>query len=110
MRRDPATYLWDAERAAGYVLDLADGRSFADLQSDRMFRWALERQLQNIGESLSQLSRVAPDLASSVPDLAAIVAFRNILVHRYTQLDYELVWTAVHEKIIDGETHVRLCN
>ena len=44
-------------------------------------RAATERQFEIMGEALTGLRRVDPDLAASVPDLPRIIAFRNILIH-----------------------------
>jgi uncharacterized protein with HEPN domain len=81
MPPDPRKYLWDAVRAAELVGEFADGRSFADYQANTMLRSAVERQLEIVGEALNQLSEADPEIASRVPDLPRIVAFRNILIH-----------------------------
>ena len=99
MPRDPATYLWDAERACGLVLAFSEGRSLPDLTSDPLLRSALERQLQNMGEALAQLARVDANLAGRVPKLDQIVGFRNVLVHGYYQLNYATIWIAITDDV-----------
>ena len=79
-------------RAAELARGFAQGRSFADYQSDAMLRSAVERQFEIVGEALNQLSKVAPEIAADVPDLRRVVAFRNILVHGYATVDDALVW------------------
>jgi uncharacterized protein with HEPN domain len=69
-------------------------------------------RFQIIGEALNRLSKVDPDTAARVPNLARIVAFRNVLVHGYAQIDDALVWevastrvselTAVLAGLLDG--------
>jgi len=95
MRREPAVYLWEAEQAAGHVLDFTAGRTLADLESDLLLSSAVERQLQNMGEALAQLDRAFPAIAERIPKLADIVGFRNILVHGYRDLDYATVWMTI---------------
>ena len=63
------------------------------------FRAAVERQFEIMGEALNQLSRRAPDLTARIPELRAIVAFRNLLIHGYASVDDAIVWRAVTEKI-----------
>ncbi|MGH3435429.1 MAG: HepT-like ribonuclease domain-containing protein [Sciscionella sp.] len=64
-----------------------------------MMRSAVERQFEIIGESLNQLSKTTPALASTIPDLARIVAFRNILIHGYAAVDDALVWQVLTDRL-----------
>jgi len=64
-----------------------------------MLRSAVERQFEIIGEALSQLTKIAPELAAQIPDLPRIVAFRNILIHGYAVVDNEIVWRAAQENL-----------
>lgn len=64
-----------------------------------MLRSAVERQFEIIGEALSQLTKIAPQLAAQIPDLPRIVAFRNILIHGYAVVDNEIVWRAAQENL-----------
>jgi uncharacterized protein with HEPN domain len=75
------------------------GKSFDDYESDEMLRSAVERQLEIIGEALNQLSKTSPELASRVPELPRIVAFRNILIHSYALIDDAIVWQVLTEKL-----------
>jgi uncharacterized protein with HEPN domain len=59
----------------------------------------VERQFEIVGEALNQLSKVDPDAAARVPDLARIVAFRNILIHGYAVVDNELVWQVLVDRL-----------
>ncbi|OLT23028.1 hypothetical protein BJF78_32490 [Pseudonocardia sp. CNS-139] len=99
MPRDPRTYLWDAARAADLIASFVGGRTFEEYGTDDMLRSAVERQFEIIGESLNQLSRVDAALAGRVPDLARLVAFRNILIHGYAIVDDALVWDAATVKL-----------
>lgn len=99
MPPDPRKYLWDALRAAELVHDFARGQSFADYQANAMLRAAVERQFEIIGEALNQLSQVDPAMASHIPDLPRIVAFRNILIHGYATVDDALVWQVLVDKL-----------
>lgn len=56
---------------------------------------AVERQFEIIGETLRGLKRADPSVASGIPDLARIIAFRNILIHGYASIDDQLVWGVV---------------
>ncbi|MEU7479469.1 HepT-like ribonuclease domain-containing protein [Lentzea sp. NPDC042327] len=56
---------------------------------------------------MNNLSKVDPKLAALVPDLARIVAFRNILIHGYATVDDALVWQVLTEKRPRLEEHLR---
>ena len=99
MRRDPRTYMWDALTAANLLMSFSNGKTFRDYEADALLRSGVERQFEIIGEALNQLSKAAPDLAGRVPDLARIVAFRNILIHGYATVDNALVWQLVTTRV-----------
>ncbi len=64
-----------------------------------MFRSAVERQFEIVGEALNQLSKIDSDLASQIPDLREIIGFRNILIHGYATINLDRVWQAVIEDL-----------
>jgi uncharacterized protein with HEPN domain len=99
MHADARKLLWDAQRAADRVVRFTSGKSFADYESDELLRSAVERQLEIVGEALSQLRRIDVATAANIPDLIRIVGFRNIVIHGYATLDNRIVWGIV-------ETHV----
>jgi len=85
-------YLWDVLQAAALIQEFVGGRSLDDYLGDAFLRSAVERQLQIIGDALGQLARRDPEMAKTIPELPRVVAFRNILVHGYADIDNELVW------------------
>lgn len=64
-----------------------------------MLRAAVERQFEIIGEALSKLARLDADLAARVSEHRRIIAFRNILIHGYADVDHRLVWDIVETKL-----------
>jgi uncharacterized protein with HEPN domain len=91
MRRDARYYLWAALKAAEAVQTFVRGKTYEVFLEDDLVRSAVERQLQIIGEALSQLSKVDPQMAGSIVELGRIVAFRNILVHGYAAIEHDTV-------------------
>lgn len=57
MPRDLRAYLFDISEAAALVTSFAAGKTFADYEHDPLLRSAIERQLEIIGEALSQALR-----------------------------------------------------
>ncbi|MCV7122968.1 DUF86 domain-containing protein [Mycobacterium lacus] len=60
-----------------------------------------------VGEALSQLAKSNVDLAAQVPELPRIVAFRNILIHGYANVDDSLVWQVLTDKLAQLATVLR---
>ena len=99
MSADAKKYLWDVREAAERINRFTSDRSFDDYLRDEMLRAAVERQFEIIGEALSQLSKRDPSSAKRIPDLARIVAFRNILIHGYATVDDRLVWGVLESQL-----------
>ena len=70
-------------------------RSFADYERDTIPRSAVERKFEIIGEALSQLAKVDDASAARISSYQRIIAFRNVLIHQYAQVDDRLVWGVV---------------
>jgi uncharacterized protein with HEPN domain len=99
MQREPAAYLWDVIEAASRIREFVLGHNFETFTASVLVQSAVERQFEAIGEALKQLSKVAPDIASKIPDCGQIIAFRNILIHGYAVLDKAIVWKVVHQHL-----------
>ena len=91
--------MFDIELAAGLVRDFTQGKTFAEFGSDLMLRSAVERQFEIIGEALNQLLKIDAETAGQITDYRHIIAFRNILIHGYAQIDHRLVWGVVESNI-----------
>lgn len=84
-----------------YLADIVDACETVDLAlsgvdtdgylSNRVIRSAVEREFIIIGEAVSSLSRIDPDLTSRITHARLIVGFRNRLAHDYAAIDDEAV-------------------
>lgn len=92
MHVDARKLLWDAQQAAERIARFTAGKSFTDYEADEYLRSAVERQFEIVGEAINQLRRIDPATATAIPELPRVIAFRNILVHRYANVDNRLVW------------------
>ena len=92
-------YLWDIQDAAAAVTEFLDGKSFADYQNDRMLRSAVERQLIIVGEAMAALSRQFPEITARITEHHQVIAFRNVLVHGYDDLNHQNIWSIVENKL-----------
>jgi uncharacterized protein with HEPN domain len=84
--------------SAESALRFCQGRTRADLDTDDMLRFALTRAVQIIGEAATKVSIEA---RTQIPGIAwpAIVGMRNRLVHAYFDVDSNILWTTVSERL-----------
>ena len=94
-----AKYLWDAHRAAEWIVNFTAGRSYNEYLTDKMLSSAVERQFEIIGEALIRLRRTEPETAAMVPDVSDIIGFRNVLVHDYDGIDVQEVWATIQRDV-----------
>jgi uncharacterized protein with HEPN domain len=57
------------------------------------------RNFEIIGEALNRLSKTDPLTAQQVGPVARVVAFRNILVHAYDNIDHQIVWHVIQNEL-----------
>ncbi len=99
MKLEIRKYLHDIKRAAGLLGDFTGEKTFADYRGDAMLRAAVERQFEIIGEAMARLARLDEQVAGRISNYQRIIAFRNVLIHGYADLDDRLVWDVI-------ETHL----
>jgi uncharacterized protein with HEPN domain len=99
MRLEAKKYLYDMQRAAALITEFTAGRELQDYHTDAMLRSAVERQFEIIGDASAQLARIDASVAHHITAHRRIIAFRNILIHGYTDVDDRLVWDIVTQKL-----------
>lgn len=92
MQLEAKKYLFDIARAAELLAQFVASKRFEDYEMEPMLRAAVEREFAIIGEAVSKLAQAAPEVASRISDYRRIIAFRNLLIHGYADLDDRLVW------------------
>lgn len=99
MRLEAKKYLYDIQQAAGLIASFTEGKTLADYEGDAMLRAAVERQFEIIGEALARMARLEEPLAERISDYRRIIAFRNILIHGYAEIDHRIVWDIIESKL-----------
>ena len=74
-------------------------KTFADYERNAMLRAAVEREFEVIGEAMTQLARVDEVVAARISGYRRIIAFSNVLIHRYADVDDRLVWNVVETNL-----------
>ena len=91
--------LRDIADACAAVGRFAVGKKFPAYQADEMFRAAVERKLGIIGEAFNQLETADASVIEKFPELRKIIGLRNRIIHGYDNVDEELVWDVVQNKL-----------
>ena len=99
MRLESSKYLDDMQRAANVLREFTAGRSFDQYRNDAMLRAAVERQFEIVGEAMARLARVDEAVAARISGYRRIIAFRNVLIHGYADVDDRLVWDVVETSL-----------
>jgi len=89
---NPLQSLYDVLDSGRAIQGWCAGRAFADYVADRQFRRAVEREFEIIGEALAQPAKRDPDMAARISEYQRVIAFRNVLIHGYAEVDDRLVW------------------
>jgi uncharacterized protein with HEPN domain len=96
MRREEL-YLRDIVEASRHIAQFVAGLDRSDFQSSELVRSAVVQKLAVIGEAAAHLPAELKARHTEVP-WPRIVAFRNILVHAYFGIDWDLVWRAANKE------------
>lgn len=95
MPRDPRKNLFDIREAADAIAPFAAGKGLTDYSRDAMLRRAVERELEIIGEAMTQLARFDARTAARITHHRRAIALRNALIHGYDAIDDDVVWDTV---------------
>lgn len=76
------------------ALALTQGKTRADLDSDRLLELALVRLLEVVGEAAS---RVPEEECASYPEIPwpQIIGLRHRLIHGYDAVDLDILWQII---------------
>jgi len=76
------------------AVSFAQGRTRADIQTDRLLNLALVRLLEIIGEAAG---RVPEEMRAQHPEIpwTQIVGLRNRLTHGYDSVDLDILWQII---------------
>jgi len=99
MPRSLGLYFSDIKSAADYILRRTSRLDKSGYEQDEDLRFAVERQFTIIGEALSQMKQHYPSVMKELHETQKIIGFRNILVHQYSTVDNDDVWSLIQLKL-----------
>lgn len=98
MPRDFKVYLEDILEAVRKIRSYTDGLSYETFCESSLVVDAVTRNLEIIGEAAKQ---VPDSIRAQAPEIPwkRIAGLRDILIHDYFGIDFEIIWDVVTEKL-----------
>jgi uncharacterized protein with HEPN domain len=103
-----AGFVWDMLQAIAKIQQFTANLSFEDYLDSVLVQSAVERQLEILGEAAG---RISPDFRSAYSDInwRGIIGLRNILIHRYDDIQQQVVWEVVVSNLVPLRTQLEEC-
>jgi uncharacterized protein with HEPN domain len=102
--RDIAS-VWDMVQAIRYLQAFTANLSFEEYLDDIRTVSAVERQFEILGEAARRISREFRQ-ANSAINWQRIVGLRNIVIHRYDEVDQDILWTIISSELVPLRTQL----
>lgn len=99
MQLDARKDLADVLQATDRIIEFTRGRDFSAYRADPLLRSAVGRQFEIVGEAMGQLARVDLDTAERMSDYRRMIGLRNVLIHRYGDVDDRLVGDVAQTRV-----------
>jgi uncharacterized protein with HEPN domain len=93
-KHDPTAALRHMLDHAKEAVLLAEGKTRANLDTDRLLNLALVRLLEIVGEAAGRVPEAARALHPEIP-WPQIVSLRNRLIHGYDSVDFNILWQII---------------
>jgi uncharacterized protein with HEPN domain len=99
-------YLYDIEESIDSVERYLGGkRDFRLYEADKMMRRAVEREFEIIGEAISRIDKMDPNI--TISGKKQIIGMRNRVIHGYDKIDNEIVWGIIVKHLPVLKTEIR---
>ena len=106
MDNEVKTWLKDIEQAIIEINSfLPEIKNFKDFQKDIKTKRAVERNIEIIGEAMSRVLKVDPDIGIS--HTRKIVDTRNRIVHGYDSVSEDILWGIIVKNLPDLQKEVK---
>ncbi len=98
--RDWRIYIKDISKSCEKILKYTENLKFEQFKTEGMVVDAVIRNLEIIGEAAKNLPE---EIKAKYPEIEwkKIAGLRDILIHHYWGIDYEILWDIIKTKIPD---------
>lgn len=94
MELDIKKYLFDIQESIESIENyLGDKRDFNIYLSNKLLRRAVEREFEIIGEAMSRIDKIDPNI--NISSKRQIISMRNRVIHGYDKIDNEIIWGTI---------------
>ena len=91
-------YLYDIRTSIDSIDEyLGEQRNFNVYLTNKQLRRSVERELEIIGEAVSNILKLAPDI--SIHNARKIISLRNLVIHSYDSIDDTTIWGIVNNHL-----------
>ncbi|HMN23386.1 MAG: DUF86 domain-containing protein [Ignavibacteriaceae bacterium] len=104
-KRSVKLLLQDILEALHNILSYTSDLSFDDFMNDQKTKDAVVRNFEIIGEAANKLPKNFQDQHNQI-DWVGIIGFRNVLVHDYFGIDYEILWKIKSDNLTKLESEI----
>ncbi len=81
-----------------FILKFTKDIDFNFLIHDELLQRAIVRSLEIIGEAVKQIDEIFKESHDEI-EWKKIAGFRDILIHRYFNIDWDIVWDIIQHKV-----------
>ncbi len=100
MSQSEIEFLKHIRDEAKFIIDHTSNISKEDFLNDEIFKRASTRSLEIIGEAVKNLSKEFREQYPAI-DWKAIAGTRDVVIHDYMNVDYEVIWEITQVYIPD---------
>jgi uncharacterized protein with HEPN domain len=105
MPRNYKVYLEDILDAVANIEKYTKGLSFKEFRVNMLVRDAVVKNLEVIGEAVKNLPEQVKQKIPGV-NWRSIAGLRDILIHRYFEVDAEIMWDVIKNELPDLKSRI----
>ncbi|MFA5905528.1 MAG: HepT-like ribonuclease domain-containing protein [Desulfobacula sp.] len=100
MKREIKKYFFDIKTSIDSINEyIGENRDFFEYRKNKLLRRGVEREIEIIGEAMSQILKIDPEI--KIQNARLIVDARNWVIHGYDKVDDVIIWGIVSKNLPD---------
>ena len=98
MKREIKKYFFDIKTSIDSINEyIGETRDFFEYRKNKLLRRGVEREIEIIGEAMSQILRMEPEV--KIQNARLIVDARNWVIHGYDKVDDVIIWGIISKNL-----------